>query len=170
MKKEIEDKEINVYIFGAGHVSFDLVDVLYKIGFNCIVIDEIEEFANRNRFPNASKIIVENYEDIFDKINITNKDYIIIVTRAHTHDYIVEKNTLETNAAYIGMIGSKKKINTLHDRLKLEENYTDEDIARVHAPIGIAIGAESAEEIAISISAELILARAIAENRRKIKY
>ena len=169
LKKEIEDKEINVYIFGAGHVSFDLVEVLYKIGFNCIVIDDREEFANKERFPNAYKVLAEDYNNVFDKINITNKDYIIIVTRGHADDYIVEKNALKTNAAYIGMIGSKNKIKTLHDRLKKEENYTDEMISRVHAPIGLAIGAETTEEIAISIAAELILTRAVSENRRKIK-
>lgn len=169
LKKEIEDKESNVYIFGAGHVSFDLAEVLYKIGFNCIVIDDREEFANKERFPNAGKIIAEDYENVFNKINITDKDYVIILTRGHAHDYTVEKNALKTNALYIGMIGSKNKIKTLHDRLKSEENYTDEMISRVHAPIGIAIGAESTEEIAISIAAELILVRAKAENRRKIK-
>lgn len=169
LKKEIEAKENNVYIFGAGHVSYDLVEALYKIGFNCIVIDDREEFANKDRFPNVSKIITEDYENVFNKINITEKDYIIIVTRGHSHDYIVEKNALKTNALYIGMIGSKKKIKTLHDKLKAEENYTDDMISRVHAPIGIAIGAESTEEIAISIAAELILVRATAENRRKIK-
>ncbi|EKV56261.1 putative dehydrogenase accessory protein [Brachyspira hampsonii 30446] len=169
IKKEIEDKESNVYIFGGGHVSYDLVEVLYRIGFNCIVIDDREEFANKDRFPNASKIIVEDYENVFDKINISDKDYIVIVTRGHSHDYIVEKNALKTDALYIGMIGSKNKIKTLHDRLKKEENYTDESISKVHAPIGIAIGAETTEEIAISIAAELILVRAKAENRRKIK-
>ncbi|WP_240516491.1 XdhC family protein [Brachyspira sp. G79] len=91
LKKEIEDKEINVYIFGAGHVSFDLAEVLYKIGFNCIVIDDREEFANKERFPNAYKVFAEDYNNVFDKINITNKDYIIIVTRGHADDYIVEK-------------------------------------------------------------------------------
>ncbi len=169
LKKEIEDKENNVYIFGAGHVSFDLAEVLYKVGFNCIIIDDREEFANKDRFPMASSIIVDNYENVFNKINITNKDYIVILTRGHSHDYIVEKNALKTNAAYIGMIGSKNKIKTLHNKLKEEENYNDEMLSRVHAPIGIAIGAESTEEIAISIAAELILIRATIENRRKIR-
>lgn len=158
-------KNSNVYIFGAGHVSLDLVDILSKLSFNCIVIDDREEFANR--FNNA--IIVDDYENVFNKINITEKDYIIIVTRGHSYDYIVEKNALKTNAYYIGMIGSSKKIATLHNKLKEEEKYTDEMIDRVHAPIGMQIGAESTEEIAVSIAAELILKRAIFENRRKIK-
>ncbi|WP_295295698.1 xanthine dehydrogenase accessory protein XdhC [uncultured Brachyspira sp.] len=158
-------KNNNVYIFGAGHVSLDLVDILSKLSFNCIIIDDREEFANR--FNNA--IIVDDYENVFNKINITEKDYIIIVTRGHSYDYIVEKNALKTNAYYIGMIGSSKKIATLHNRLKEEEKYTDEMIERVHAPIGLQIGAESTEEIAVSIAAELILKRAIFENRRKIK-
>lgn len=158
-------KNSNVYIFGAGHVSLDLVDILSKLSFNCIIIDDREEFANR--FNNA--IIVDDYENVFNKINITEKDYIIIVTRGHSYDYIVEKNALKTNAYYIGMIGSSKKIATLHNKLKEEEKYTDEMIDRVHAPIGMQIGAESTEEIAVSIAAELILKRAIFENRRKIK-
>ena len=143
----------------------DLVDILSKLSFNCIVIDDREEFANR--FNNA--IIVDDYENVFNKINITEKDYIIIVTRGHSYDYIVEKNALKTNAYYIGMIGSSKKIATLHNKLKEEEKYTDEMLKRVNAPIGIKIGAESTEEIAVSIAAELILKRAIFENRRKIK-
>lgn len=163
--EEENKKNSNVYIFGAGHVSLDLVDILSKLSFNCIVIDDREEFANR--FNNA--IIVDDYENVFNKINITEKDYIIIVTRGHSYDYIVEKNALKTNAYYIGMIGSSKKIATLHNRLKEEEKYTDEMIKKVHAPIGMQIGAESTEEIAVSIAAELILKRAIFENRRKIK-
>lgn len=163
--EEENKKNSNVYIFGAGHVSLDLVDILNKLSFNCIVIDDREEFANR--FNNA--IIVDDYENVFNKINITEKDYIIIVTRGHSYDYIVEKNALKTNAYYIGMIGSSKKIATLHNRLKEEEKYTDEMIKKVHAPIGMQIGAESTEEIAVSIAAELILKRAIFENRRKIK-
>lgn len=163
--EEENKKNSNVYIFGAGHVSLDLVDILSKLSFNCIVIDDREEFANR--FNNA--IIVDDYENVFNKINITEKDYIIIVTRGHSYDYIVEKNALKTNAYYIGMIGSSKKIAALHNRLKEEEKYTDEMIKKVHAPIGMQIGAESTEEIAVSIAAELILKRAIFENRRKIK-
>lgn len=165
IEEEENKKNSNVYIFGAGHVSLDLVDILSKLSFNCIIIDDREEFANR--FNNA--IIVDDYENVFNKINITEKDYIIIVTRGHSYDYIVEKNALKTNAYYIGMIGSSKKIATLHNKLKEEEKYTDEMIDRVHAPIGMQIGAESTEEIAVSIAAELILKRAIFENRRKIK-
>lgn len=167
--EEENKKNSNVYIFGAGHVSLDLVDILNKLSFNCIVIDDREEFANKERFYNAYKIIVDDYENVFNKINITEKDYIIIVTRGHSYDYIVEKNALKTNAYYIGMIGSRKKITTLHNKLKEEEKYTDEMIKRVNAPIGMQIGAESTEEIAVSIAAELILKRAIFENRRKIK-
>ena len=167
--EEENKKNSNVYIFGAGHISLDLVDILNKLSFNCIVIDDREEFANKERFYNAYKIIADDYENVFNKINITERDYIIIVTRGHSYDYIVEKNALKTNAYYIGMIGSNKKITTLHNKLKEEEKYTDEMLKRVNAPIGMQIGAESTEEIAVSIAAELILKRAIFENRRKIK-
>lgn len=162
-------KENFVYIFGGGHVSLDLTDLLYKIGFKCIVIDDREEFANKYRFPNAYKILVEDYDKIFEKINITKYDYIVILTRGHIYDYTVEKNALKTDAIYIGMIGSKNKIKNLHDKLKSEEGYNDETISRVNAPIGLQIGAETTEEIAVSIAAELILKRAAIENRRKIK-
>lgn len=162
-------KENFVYIFGGGHVSLDLADLLYKIGFKCIVIDDREEFANKDRFPNAYKILVEDYDKIFEKINITKYDYIVILTRGHIYDYIVEKNALKTDAIYIGMIGSKNKIKNLHNKLKSEEGYNDETISRVNAPIGLQIGAETTEEIAVSIAAELILKRAAIENRRKIK-
>lgn len=101
-------KENFVYIFGGGHVSLDLTDLLYKIGFKCIVIDDREEFANKDRFPNAYKILVEDYDKIFEKINITKDDYIVILTRGHIYDYIVEKNALKTDAIYIGMIRKQK--------------------------------------------------------------
>lgn len=162
-------KEKTVYIFGGGHVSLDLVDLLYKIGFKCVVIDDRKEFVNKYRFPNAYKIFVDDYDKIFDKLNITKDDYIVILTRGHTYDYIVEKNALKTEASYIGMIGSKNKIKSLHDKLKNEEKYDDKTISRVNAPIGLQIGAESTEEIAISIASELILKRAKIENRRKIR-
>ena len=87
----------------------------------------------------------------------------------HIYDYTVEKNALKTDAVYIGMIGSENKIKNLHDKLKLEDGYDDKDISRVKAPIGLQIGAETTEEIAVSIASELILKRAIIENRRKIK-
>ncbi|MDA1469961.1 XdhC family protein [Brachyspira hyodysenteriae] len=77
------------------------MEVLYKLGFNCIVIDDREEFANKDRFPSASKIIVEDYESVFNKIDIRDKDYIVIVTRGHSHDYIVEKNALKKLRHYI---------------------------------------------------------------------
>ena len=170
---ELLDEELSkenlVYIFGGGHVSLDLVELLYKIGFKCAVIDDREEFANKERFPNAYKIFVEDYDKIFEKINITKNDYIVIVTRGHIYDYTVEKNALKTDAVYIGMIGSENKIKNLHDKLKLEDGYDDKDISRVNAPIGLQIGAETTEEIAVSIAAELILKRATIENRRKIK-
>lgn len=162
-------KENLVYIFGGGHVSLDLVDLLYKIGFKCIVIDDREEFANKDRFPNAFQIFVEDYDKIFEKINITKNDYVVIVTRGHIYDYTVEKNALKTDAVYIGMIGSKNKIKNLHDKLKSEDGYNNETISRVNAPIGLQIGAETTEEIAVSIAAELILKRATIENRRKIR-
>ncbi len=148
------------YIFGAGHCGQKLAHILYTVGFVTVVIDDRDAFANKTRIPEADELIVpESIEKPFDTIEFGSDSYIVIVTRGHMHDEIVLKRALRTNAGYIGMIGSKKKRETIFSHL-LDDGYTQEDINRVYSPIGIDIGAETPEEIAVSISAELIKVRA----------
>lgn len=148
-----------VYIFGAGHVSQSLAQVAKKIDFMVTIIDDRPEFARAGRFPTADEIIVpESYENCFKGINIDKDSYIVIVTRGHLYDLTTLKQALKTEAYYIGMIGSRRKRDTVYEALK-KDGFTIDDFNRVHNPIGLEIGAETPEEIAISIAAELIKVR-----------
>jgi len=150
--------EPTVYIFGGGHVSEQLAPLAKKVHFKVVIIDDREMFANRTRFPEADEVIVSEFEKCFNQLNIGETSYIVIVTRGHLYDGFVLKQAVKTKARYIGMIGSKKKIQTLYQNLT-EEGIVKDTLARVHAPIGIDINSETPEEIAVSIVAELIKVR-----------
>lgn len=148
-----------VYIFGGGHVGQSLLPVLSKIDFPCVLIENREEFAMKELFKEAIDIkLVNNYEDL-DDFKFQSQDYIIIMTRGHQSDYEVLKNVLHQNIHYIGMIGSKAKIKKTYDRL-YEIGFSKEDTDKIYAPIGLDIKAETPNEIAISIAAQLIQIRA----------
>ena len=152
--------QTTAYIFGAGHVGLALEPVLRYINFKTVAIDDREEYANRERFPKASEVkVISDFKHAFDGIETDENSYIIIVTRGHMGDYDVLKDALKQKSAYVGMIGSRKKNAMLFDMLR-KEGYAEEDIKRIHAPIGLSIQAETPEEIAISIAAELIQVRA----------
>ncbi len=146
------------YIFGAGHVSKETAAILDIVEFETIVLDDREEFANKERFPNSQVIVLDSLEKIGD-LNIDNGSYIIIITRGHLYDYNVLKWALETDAYYIGMIGSKTKIDMTYEKIK-KDGFEDKDIQRVHAPIGIKLDAKTPSEIAVSIAGQLINERA----------
>jgi len=150
--------EPTVYIFGAGHISQQLSPLAKRVHFKVVVIDDREIFANRERFPEADEVIVSEFEKCFDRFSIDESSYIVIVTRGHLYDGSVLEQAVKTNARYIGMIGSKKKIRTLYQNL-IEKGVPKETLDRVHAPIGIDINSETPEEIAVSIVAELIQVR-----------
>ena len=148
------------YIFGAGHCGEKLAPVLGTVGFGIVVIDDREEFANAERFPEADDIIVPESMDMpFGDRAFGSDSYIIIVTRGHVHDELVLRSALRTSAGYIGMIGSKRKREAVYERL-LKDGFAQSDIDRVYSPIGVSIAAETPEEIAISIAAEMIRVRA----------
>jgi len=150
--------EPTVYIFGGGHVSEQITPLAKNVNFKVVVIDDREMFANRERFPEADEVIVSEFEKCFERLNIDESSYVVIVTRGHLYDGIVLGQALESNARYIGMIGSRKKIGTLYQSL-IEKGIAKESLGRVHAPIGIDINSETPEEIAVSIVAELIKVR-----------
>jgi xanthine dehydrogenase accessory factor len=150
--------EPTVYIFGAGHISQQLSPLAKRVHFKVVVIDDREMFANRERFPEADEVIVSEFEECFDRFSIDESSYIVIVTRGHLYDGFVLEQAVKTNARYIGMIGSKKKIRTLYQNL-VEKGISKEALDRVHAPIGLDIHSETPEEIGVSIIAELIKAR-----------
>ena len=148
-----------LYIFGAGHISRAIAPVAHMVGFKVIVIDDRTEFADRVHFPEADEIWVEEFEGIGEKVDPDEQAYMVIVTRGHMHDYTVLKQLLNTDTRYIGMIGSRRKRDIIYRQLK-QDGYTQGELDRVHAPIGLAIGAETPEEIAVSIVAEMIAVRA----------
>lgn len=150
--------EPTVFIFGAGHVSQQLAPLAKRVSFKVVVIDDREMFANRERFPEADEVIVSEFEKCFDPLKIDESSYIIIVTRGHLYDGFVLEQALKTDARYIGMIGSKKKIHTLYQNL-MKKGIPKEKLDRVYAPIGLDINSETPEEIAVSIVAELIKVR-----------
>jgi xanthine dehydrogenase accessory factor len=151
------------YVFGAGHCGQKLAPILATLGFHTTVVDDRSDFANKDRFPTADRIVVpDSFAGALDALEIGRDGYVIIVTRGHAHDQTVLAQALRTEARYIGMIGSRKKVAACFEALAAE-GFTSADLARVHAPIGLSIGAETPEEIAISIAAELIQVRAAKE-------
>jgi xanthine dehydrogenase accessory factor len=147
-----------LYLFGAGHISTCLAPLAKMIGFTVVVIDDREEFCNRERFPQADKLLVVPFSEVFDRIAISPISYLAILTRGHIFDHTVLRAALRYSPAYIGMIGSRRKIDMLYHAL-LEEGVSQTSLQKVYAPIGLPIGAESPEEIAICIAAELIKIR-----------
>lgn len=146
-----------LYIFGAGHVSLAVSRIAGEAGFAIAVIDDRESFANVERFPMASEVHT-SYADSFEKIHPNSSSYLLIVTRGHKDDMRVLAWAVNTDARYIGMIGSKRKVLSVYKALE-KEGYAPEKFERVHAPVGLDIGALSPEEIAVSIVAELIAVR-----------
>jgi xanthine dehydrogenase accessory factor len=148
----------SLYIFGAGHVALSLYRTAQNAGFDVSVIDDREIYANRQRFPEAKEVVAEDYDRAMARLTPNETSYIVIVTRGHKDDMRVLRWAVQTRARYIGMIGSKRKTITIYREL-LHEGLADELFERVHAPIGLDIGAITPEEIAVAITAELIAVR-----------
>ena len=146
------------FIFGAGHISKSLSKVLTIAGFETHVIDDREAFANRDRFPDAAEVLAGEYEQIFPALNINEMSYIVIVTRGHRDDMRVLKWAVSTDARYVAMIGSKRKVLGVIRELE-KDGIPRETFERLFAPMGLEIGAISPEEISISVAAEMIAVR-----------
>lgn len=147
-----------LYIFGAGHVAYSLYRTARNAGFDVTVIDDRESYANRERFPDAKEVLAEDFEKAMSRISPAETSYIVIVTRGHRDDMRVLRWAVQTQARYIGMIGSKRKTITIFREL-VKEGIPEHLFERVHAPVGFDIGAITPEEIAIAITAELIAVR-----------
>lgn len=147
-----------VYIFGGGHISLYLSKFSSLVGFQVTVIDDRPQFANKERFPEAEEVLAEEFSSAFNKLKINQASYVVVVTRGHIYDQEVLEWALHTEAIYIGMIGSRKKIQTIYKNLQ-EKGLSLESLQRVHAPIGLDIGALTPKEIAVAIVAEMIAIR-----------
>jgi xanthine dehydrogenase accessory factor len=148
-----------LYLFGAGHISTFVADLAQTVGFQVVVIDDREEFASRQRFPTVQDILVCPFSSALARCQCSASSYIVIVTRGHIHDQDILRQALDVRSAYIGMIGSRRKRDMIYEALR-KEGVSQESLDRVHSPIGLDIGAQTPEEIAVSIVAELIQVRA----------
>jgi xanthine dehydrogenase accessory factor len=156
-----------LYLFGGGHVSLQIARVAKMVGFKIVVIDDRPAFANKERFPMADETRVEDLYTVFERLKIDDQSYIVAVTRGHQHDEPVIEQAIRTEARYIGMIGSKRKISRMWKKL-IERGADKARLAQVHAPIGLEIGADTPEEIAVSIVAQLIQSRRGRKDRRRL--
>jgi xanthine dehydrogenase accessory factor len=149
----------SLYLFGAGHVARPVVEIASLVGFRTVVLDDREKFASQDNFPRADEVIVlDDFNHALDSLSLASGAYVVIVTRGHAHDQTILEQVLATSATYIGMIGSRTKVAHCFQSLK-EKGFSQDQLARVHAPIGLKIGSETPEEIAVSIVAQLIQVR-----------
>ena len=144
-----------LYLFGAGHVAYNLYKVAKIAGFDLVVVDDREAYANRERFPDAREIFAEDFESAMKKIEPNESSYIVIVTRGHRDDMRVLRWAVQTSARYVGMIGSKRKVITIYKELE-KEGLSPALFNKVAAPVGLEIGAVTPEEIAVAVVAEMI--------------
>ena len=151
-----------VFIFGGGHISLYVSKISAMVGFHVAVIDDRAQFASEERFPEAQQVIIEEFALAFPQLKVKQSSYLVIVTRGHAYDQEVLEWALNTEAKYIGMIGSKKKIQTLYNNLE-NKGIAGEKLQRVYAPIGVEIGALTPEEIAVSIVGQMIQVRRVSK-------
>jgi xanthine dehydrogenase accessory factor len=156
-----------LYIIGAGHVGWHLAKAATDLGFRIHVIDDREKFANKDRFPDADAIVVEPIADWLHRADIPTSAYVVIVTRGHQNDLDAMRALAARDLRYLGLIGSRAKIARIRAAL-VGEGMPSECLDRVHAPIGLDIGAITPGEIAISILAELIAIRRGVGTRRSL--
>ena len=150
-----------VLIFGGGHLARELVPVLSRVGFRCTVMDDRPEFAKAEYFPGAEQVICGDFERISDFLQVTEADYVCVMTRGHAGDTLVQAQVLPQRPRYVGVIGSRQKAAAVRKRLGEEFGLSGELLDRVTTPIGLDIGSETPAEIAISIAAQLISVRSL---------
>ncbi len=144
-----------VFILGAGHIGFAVSKIARMMGFRIAVVDERPAYANKERFPDADQICVEDPSLAIPRLNINKASYLVIACRGHLEDQEALAASLKTPACYIGMLGSHKKVKTVFANL-VQQGTSEETLKKVHAPIGIPIATDTPEEIAISIVAEMV--------------
>ncbi len=148
-------------VAGAGHVGRAIARLGAFLGFEIVVVDDRPEFASRGRFPEAARVVVADPAASLKKMPLGGRDYVVIVTRGHRGDEAALRVCIRRRPAYLGMIGSRRKIAMMRERFLRSGAASEKDWARLHAPIGLPIGSRTVEEIAVSVAAELVR-----ENRR----
>jgi len=153
---EVHGKLPSVYIFGGGHVGNALLYHLKPLKFFTILVDNRDEFANKEQNPNASQIVLSKYNEYSKDFNPPDDSYFIMLTHGHAYDYVIAKNIYlkKRSFPYVGVIASKSKAAGLVSKLK-EELGKDIDLSNFHSPVGLKIGGSTAEEISLGIAAEI---------------
>lgn len=147
-----------LYVIGAGHVGYYLGRFAHEVGFHVHVVDDRDAFANRERFPDAAEVVVDDVPGWLNTATLPASAYVVIVTRGHRHDLDALRAVAARDLRYVGLIGSKAKVARVYEAL-MAEGADPERLSRVYAPIGLDVGAVTPQEIAISILAELIAVR-----------
>jgi xanthine dehydrogenase accessory factor len=147
-------------VVGAGHIAQPMAHIGALLGFRVIVLDDRPDFATRERFPDADRLVQADFSDPFADVRLHERTHILLVTRGHKYDYDCLVRALRTDPrpAYIGMIGSRRRVRATYEKL-VEEGFGRDLIDRIHAPVGLDVGAETPEEIAIAVAAELVMLR-----------
>jgi xanthine dehydrogenase accessory factor len=155
---EVHERPATLLIIGGGHIGKALATIGSLCGFSVEIVDDRPEYANPERFPEAERITCGRFDEVLDGYPIDANTYTVCVTRGHKHDETSLRMVANSRAAYIGMIGSKRRVGAVLQHL-IEDGVDREAVSRVHTPIGLDIGAETPEEIAVAIMAEIIQAR-----------
>jgi xanthine dehydrogenase accessory factor len=155
-------KPPTVVLCGAGHLAYHIARYAKSVHFRVMVCDERNEYASQERFPDADDVLAEDFNGVFDRIRVDDHSYVVIVTRGHKCDQIVLEQAVRSDARYIGMIGSKQKTRILLEKLR-KKGFPKELLDRVYSPVGLSIGAITAQEIALSIVCELVKVRRLGD-------
>jgi len=150
--------EANLIIAGGGHIAKPLLEIAKVLGFNVTIVDDRKEYANKFRFPLADEIICGDFKDVFSNLALNKNSNVVVVTYGHRYDEQVLEEVLKSKAGYIGCIGSKRKAKQTLQYLK-GAGYSEENVKRVHIPVGLDIGAKTPAEISLSILAEIVKER-----------
>ncbi len=155
---EVTERPATLLIVGAGHVGHSIATIGAQAGFSVAVLDDRESFANAERFPMAARVICGDFVEELRRLAIDANTYVVLVSRGHKQDEISLGEVIATGAAYVGMIGSLRRVSTVLTHLA-QEGHPKDALERVHTPIGLDIGAETPEEIAVAVIAEVIAVR-----------
>ncbi len=153
----VGEERCQAVILGGGHISQPLAQILRLLEYEVTIVDDRAEFADFTRFPAGCRVLCREFDEVWPELRITPQTALIIVTRGHRHDLTCLSQALESNAGYIGMIGSRRKVAAVFTAL-MQAGVNSEKLAAVHSPIGLDIGAETPAEIAVSIVAEVVAA------------
>lgn len=155
---ELFEAPPQLVIAGGGHVGLQVATIGALVGFDVTIVDDRPEFANPERFPMAKQVLCGDFAEVFDAMELSMAHSVVLVSRGHQQDTIALRHTVSRGVGYVGMIGSQRRTGTVLQML-IDEGIPESDIARVHTPIGLDINAETPEEIALAILAEIVLVR-----------